>query len=66
MLSYWCTEFKLGVDFEKCLKLSGSRRAMYRQMAKPLGEATIRKGGFLSHEEYTRVLKPVKPSGRRR
>jgi len=58
MLAYWCRELGTGVDLEAELALDNVKRAMYRTMAKPLGEATIRKGGFLNQQEYLEVLQP--------
>ena len=58
MLAYWCRELDVGVDLEAELALDSVKRAMYRSMARPLGEATIRKGGFLNQQEYLELLQP--------
>ena len=63
MLAYWCRELRTGVDLEAELALDNVKRAMYRTMAKPLGEATIRKGGFLNQQEYLQVLQPMMGGG---
>ena len=56
MLSYWCTELRVDYGFEKGLGLGGTLRALYRNMAKPVAEATIAKGANLTHEEFAAVL----------
>ena len=43
------------VDFKAELKLVGVKRAMYDQIAVPLGDALIQFGRNLSPEEYTQV-----------
>jgi hypothetical protein len=63
MLAYWCRELDVGLDLEAKLSLDNIQRAMYRTMAKPLGEATIRKGGFLNQQEYLAVLQPMEGGG---
>lgn len=61
MLSYWTRELHVPVDFERVLDLTDTKRAMYRQMSYPMGEATIRKGRFLSQEETMALLQPMGP-----
>ena len=56
MLSCWCTKLNVGVDFEALLNLRGCRRSLYKAMAVPIAEATIRKGAKLSTLEYKIAL----------
>ena len=57
MFSYWARELKAPCDFDKLLGLSSVQRAMYRQMAKPSAEATIKKGRSLSPAEYGKAVR---------
>ena len=45
LLSRWCQALDVGFDFETALKLKGMQKMMYRQIAVPLADATIAKGG---------------------
>ena len=56
MLSYWCTELRVDYAFEEGLGLGGALRALYRNMSKPVAEATIAKGANLTNEEFASVL----------
>ena len=61
MLSYWARELRVPVDFDAALDLGGTKRAMYRQMSQPMGEATIKKGRFLNQQETMALLQPMGP-----
>ena len=61
MLSYWARELRVPVDFDAALDLGGTKRAMYRQMSQPMGEATIKKGRFLNQQETMTLLQPMGP-----
>ena len=56
MLGYWVRELRVRCAFESELDLPPDKRAMYLKMSKPMGEATIRKGRFLSQEETMALL----------
>ena len=59
MLSYWCAELHLGVDFEGLIGLPGTSRAMYRQLSQPMAVATIQKGRSLNQAEAMALLQPA-------
>ena len=65
MLSYWAQELHVvsGADFDACLDLSGTKRAMYRNFSTPMAVATIRKGSKLSMDELSSVLRPMQGGG---
>eukprot|EP00035_Acanthoeca_spectabilis_P011050 m.194599 g.194599 ORF g.194599 m.194599 type:complete len:282 (+) comp15214_c0_seq6:153-998(+) len=45
MISRWAKNFKLEFNFEKALGLKGMRKAQYLQIAVPIADMTIAKGG---------------------
>lgn len=65
MLSYWAQELHVvsSADFDACLGMSGTKRAMYRNFSTPMAVATIRKGSKLSMEELSSVLRPMQGGG---
>ena len=56
ILAAWCRIFDLGFDFEKALRLTPPRRAMYRHMAVPLAEAMVKKGAMLQMDEARAIM----------
>ena len=56
ILAAWCRIFGLGFDFEKALRLTPPRRAMYRHMAVPLAEAMVKKGAMLQMGEAQAIM----------
>jgi hypothetical protein len=60
-LSYRVREFEIGLDFSKLLKMKGLEKNRYEQMAVPLGEATILKGGTLTNVEAKEAMVACAP-----
>jgi hypothetical protein len=61
MLSYRVREFEIDSDFSKQLKMKGLEKNKYEQMAVPLGEATIEKGGTLTNVEAKEAMMACAP-----
>jgi hypothetical protein len=61
MLSYRLREFEIDSDFSKQLKMKGLAKNKYEQMAVPIGEATIEKGGTLTNVEAKAAMAACAP-----
>jgi hypothetical protein len=61
MLSYRVREFEIDSDFCKQLKMKGLEKNRYEQMAVPIGEATIEKGGTLTNVEAKEAMMACAP-----
>jgi hypothetical protein len=61
MLSYRVREFEIDLDFSKQLKMKGLEKNKYEQVAVPLGEATIEKGGTLTNVEAKEAMVACAP-----
>jgi hypothetical protein len=61
MLSYRVREFEIDLDFSKQLKMKGLEKSKYEQVAIPIGEATIVKGGTLTNVEAKEAMAACAP-----
>lgn len=57
MMAYWCREFGVDVNMEELVGLKGVKLQLYRQMAVPIGEGTIRKGFGLTNQECQEAMR---------
>jgi hypothetical protein len=60
-INYWCKHFEIPVDFEKLIDYDETHHHMYLQLAKPLGEATVRKGFSLTMDETRAAIAAYAP-----